>query len=284
MADLGLFGAGLLTAFGFFVGVLGSVMGVGGGIFLVPLLVLHLGVPIHQAVAVSLVSIVATSSAVASVNVERGLANMRLGVVLEMTTALGSIAGALVSSALPGGVVQRLFALLLLPVSAMMFVRGARQRKGAGRAATGSARAPVPPGRFGGSFYDPSLHADVSYAVRRVAPASALSFVAGSLSGLLGLGGGIIQVPVMTLLCGMPMKAAAATSNFLMGVSAAASALIYLRQGLIVWHLAAVIVAGVLLGSFVGIRLLHKTESGRLQMAFSALVLLAALKMLGGAR
>jgi hypothetical protein len=276
MFDLNPINFPLLVLFGFFVGVLGSVLGVGGGIFVVPLLVLALGIPIHQAIAVSLVAIVATSSAVASVNVERGLANMRLGVALEVTTALGSIAGALLASRLPSDIVRLLFSLLLFAVSAGMFLKGRGPLK---RATHCQAAAGQPAGVFDSAFFDPAADSHTAYRVKNMTPASFISFFAGGLSGLLGVGGGIIQVPVMNLLCGVPIKAAAATSNFLIGVSAAASLFIYLRKGYLIPDLAAVIVIGVLLGSFAGIHILYKAGSGKIQTAFSVFILLVAVKM-----
>ncbi len=277
MPELTAFSFSMLLAFGVFIGLLGSALGVGGGIFMVPFLVLAFKVPIHQAVAASLVAIVATSSAVAAVNVERGLANIRLGVTLEVTTAIGSIAGALVSSRLPAGAMQLLFALMLFPVSALMFMKGKRSLKR-------TAIPAIPPAEkisaFDSAFFDPVLAAHTPYAVRNMVPASVISFFAGSLSGLLGIGGGIVQVPVMNLLCGVPMKAAAATSNFIIGVSAAASAYVYFRKGLIPLELTAVIVIGVLIGSFIGIYALYRARSEKLQLVFSALTLLVAVKML----
>ncbi|OGR76516.1 MAG: hypothetical protein A2X32_12105 [Elusimicrobia bacterium GWC2_64_44] len=263
-----------LLAFGVFIGLLGSALGVGGGIFMVPFLVLALGLPIHQAVAASLAAIVATSSAVAAVNVERGLANIRLGITLEVTTAVGSIAGALVAHKLPGGLLQLLFALMLFPVSVLMFLKGRKAAVHAALPAGGSKTA------FDSAFFDPAAGAHTPYAVKNMAPASVVSFFAGSLSGLLGIGGGIVQVPVMNLLCGVPMKAAAATSNFIIGVSAAASAYVYFRKGLVPLELTAVIVAGVLGGSFLGIYVLYKVKSEKLQLVFSALTLVVAVKML----
>jgi uncharacterized protein len=266
-----------LPAFGILIGLLGSALGVGGGIFLVPFLVLALGVPIHQAVAVSLAAIVATSSAVAAVNVERGLANIRLGVTLEVTTAVGSILGALVAHRLPGAAVQLLFALTLFPVSVLMFLKGRKALKaGPAPAAPAAGKATA----FDACFFDPAVKGHTRYVVRNLPPASAVSFFAGSLSGLLGIGGGVVQVPVMNLLCGVPMKAAAATSNFIIGVSAAASAYVYFRKGFVPLELTALTVAGVLIGSFLGIRLLYKARSEKLQMVFSALILLVAVKML----
>lgn len=266
----------LLLGFGVLIGLLGSALGVGGGIFMVPFLVLVMKLPIHQAVAASLAAIVATSSAVAAVNVERGLANIRLGITLEVTTAVGSIAGALIANKLSGPAIQLLFALMLFPVSALMFGKGWKglRAPAAAPAAAGGGSA------FDSAFFDPAAGGHTPYAVRNMAPASAISFFAGSLSGLLGIGGGIVQVPVMNLLCGVPMKAAAATSNFLIGVSAAASAYVYFRKGLVPFELTAVIVAGVLIGSFAGIYALYKTRSEKLQIVFSALTLGVAVKML----
>lgn len=262
-----------LPAFGAVIGLLGSALGIGGGIFIVPALVLVLGMPMHQAVAASLAAIVATSSAVASVNVERGLANIRLGITLEVTTALGSLAGALAASRLSSHFLQLLFALTLFPVSALMFLRA--RGFGAGAAAPAGGKSP-----FDAAFFDPAAGAHTPYAVRNMAPASAVSFFAGSLSGLLGIGGGIVQVPLMNLLCGVPMKAAAATSNFVIGVSAAASAFVYFRKGQVPLGPTAVLVAGVLAGSFLGMRLLYKAKSEKLQLAFAALALLVGMKML----
>ncbi|HAT72951.1 MAG TPA: hypothetical protein DCS63_09070 [Elusimicrobia bacterium] len=275
MPELGAFNFLALVSFGVIIGLMGSAMGIGGGIFMVPFLVLALKLPIHQAVAASLVAIVATSSAVAAVNVERGLANIRLGITLEVTTALGSIAGALIASRLPAAAMQLMFALTLFPVSVLMFLKGRASPRGPALSS--------PPSAFDSAFFDPASAAHTPYSVRNITPASFISFFAGSLSGLLGIGGGIVQVPLMNLLCGVPMKAAAATSNFIIGVSAAASAYVYFRKGLVPLELTAVIVTGVLIGSFLGIYALYKARSERLQMVFSALTLAVAVKMLSGA-
>lgn len=267
----------LLGGFGVFIGVLGSALGIGGGVFTVPMLVLALGLPMHQAVGVSLVAIAAASSAVASVNVERGLTNLRLGIVFETTMALGSVFSALIASRLSPGVLQTVFALALLPISFSMFLRGRRTL----RAGNPPDLLPAgPASSFDSEFFDHSVNGRKSYSVKNVIPASFLSFFGGSLSGLLGLGGGVVQVPVMTMLCGVPMKAAAATSNFMIGVSAAASAFVYYRRGHIPADICGVIVVGVLIGSFAGMSLLYKTRSERLQMVFAAAMLIISVKML----
>lgn len=270
--------AGLL-GFGVLIGLLGAALGIGGGVFMVPFLVLALDVPIHQAVAASLVAVTASSSAAAAVNVERGLANVRLGITLEVTTALGSIAGALLASRLPPGAMRLMFALMLFPVSAMMFLKS---RRGPAIIPIPREAGPCAATPFDSAFFDPALSAHTHYRVRNIAPASFFSFFIGSLSGLLGIGGGVVQVPLMNLLCGVPMKAAAATSNFIIGVAAAASALVYFRRGLVPLELTGIIVAGVLLGSFLGMHALYRAKAEKLQLAFSALILLVAVKMLAG--
>jgi uncharacterized membrane protein YfcA len=270
-------GALLLGGFGVFIGVLGSALGIGGGVFTVPMLVLALGLPMHQAVGVSLVAIAAASSAVASVNVERGLTNLRLGIVFETTMALGSLFSALIASRLSPGVLQTAFALALLPISFSMFLRG---RKAMRAGPPPDLLPDGPASSFDSEFFDHSVNGRRSYSVKNVIPASFLSFFGGGLSGLLGLGGGVVQVPVMTMLCGVPMKAAAATSNFMIGVSAAASAFIYYRKGHIPAEICGAIVVGVLIGSFAGMSLLYKARSERLQMVFAAAMLIIAVKML----
>jgi len=245
---------------------------------MVPFLVLALKIPIHQAVAVSLVAIAAASSAVASVNVERGLTNMRLGIVFETTMALGSVLSALAAGFMPARAVQLMFALSLFPVSFMMFMKGRRAFVAAKPGMPEESCAAA--GRFDASFFDPALKGERAYRVRNVLSGSVVSFFSGCLSGLLGLGGGIVQVPVMTLMCGVPMKAAAATSNFMIGVSAAASAFVYFKKGYVLPELAAVIVIGVLFGSFLGIHALYRARSEKIQMVFSVITLLVAVKML----
>lgn len=269
----------VLGGFGFFIGVLGSALGIGGGVFTVPLLTLAFGLPMHQAIGASLVAIAAASSAVASVNVEKGLANLRLGVVFETTMALGSLFSALIASLLPSGALRTAFALALFPISVSMFLRGRRALRAGAPAAPAGAGGASP---FDSEFFDHSLGRSLGYSVRNVLPASFLSFFGGGLSGLLGLGGGVVQVPVMTMLCGVPMKAAAATSNFMIGVSAAASAFVYYRKGHIPAEICGALIVGVLAGSFAGMRLLYRARAEKLQMAFSALALLVAVKMLAG--
>ncbi|MBU2530745.1 MAG: sulfite exporter TauE/SafE family protein [Elusimicrobia bacterium] len=268
----------IIAGFGFCIGIMGSVLGIGGGAFMVPFFVLLFKIPIHNAIAVSLIAIVALSSTVASVNVEKGLANMRLGVILEMLMVIGSITGALIVMGLDEGFVRMVFGFVLFPMSILMFMKtrkASRKKDEEIDCSTEEFKETL-----SCMFYDPSITKDVKYSVKNIFPASLISFFGGSLAGLLGIGGGIVQVPLMNLICKVPMKAAAATSNFMIGVSACASAFIFFRRGFVINELAGVIVIGVVFGALTGLRVLRKSKSHKIQMLFAALLFMAGIKML----
>lgn len=276
----------LLLAAGVGTGVLGALLGTGGGVFLIPMLVLGLGVSMHHAVATSIISVIATSSAVASANVERGAANMRLGMTLEIATALGAIAGGLTAGWLEPWVLEVLFAVVLIPTAALMWrsaIRG-RPLKTSGEAADES-QPEVPQvssaeGPLEGRYYDTALRHVVTYHVRRLWAALGVCFVAGNLSGLLGIGGGVFKVPALHLLSGVPIKAAAATSNFMIGVTATASAFLYFGRDDVLPGLTASVVLGVLAGSAVGHRLNRFVRGRLIKRLFAALLLAVSLQML----
>jgi uncharacterized protein len=277
-----LMGAGAVT------GLLGAVLGTGGGVFLIPILVIGLGLKMHEAVATSIISVIATSSAVASTNVERGIANMRLGMTLEAATSLGAIAGGLTASLLAPRTLEGLFALMLVPTAVLMW-RGRTEkpalgdplpseRTSAARAAASDEPQPQPPSALGASYVDPSGGA-VSYEVERLPAGLAVSFLAGNLSGLLGIGGGVFKVPALHLLCGVPIKAAAATSNFMIGVTAVASAFLYYGRGEVVPGVTAAAVLGVLGGSALG-SVVNRYVGGRMvSKLFAALLGAVAAEM-----
>lgn len=257
------------------VGVLGAILGTGGGIFLVPALVLIFHIPVHHAIATSIVSVIATSSAVASTNVERGLANMRLGMALEVATVLGAMTGALTAGWLSEAVLLRIFAVVLLVVAVSL---GWKSGKGERAAILNLQRTtlddqPDNLGLLGASFYDLAEGRQVSYQVRKAPFGFLASLVAGNLSGLLGVGGGFIKVPVIHLVCRVPIKAATATSNFMIGVTAVASAFIYFGRSEVRPALTSAVVLGVLVGSFIG-SVISQRLPGRLAQAIFALFLL----------
>lgn len=274
--------AGVAVAGGL-TGVLGAVLGTGGGVFLIPMLVLGFGVPMHVAVATSLMSVVATSSAVASVNVERGTANMRLGMTLELATTLGALAGGLTAGWLSARALEGLFAVVLLPVAYLMGTgRGGHNPVvgGASREKTDSSDA-EDLGALGARFHDEAEDRDVTYRVRRLPAGMGVAFLAGNLSGLLGIGGGVFKVPALHLLCHVPIKAAAATSNFMIGVTAAASAFLYYGRGEVQPSLTAAAVLGVLAGSAVGSVVNRYLGGTSIRRLFGGLLGLVAVWMLG---
>ena len=263
----------LLLAAGAASGMIGALLGLGGGIFLVPALVLGFGVPMHQAVAASLVAVIATSSAAGARNAEAGVANVRLGMTLETATVLGALAGALLAHRLPDRVWLGLFALVQFVVSVVLW-------RGRGTSAGANAFAPALGGLLDGSYYDPAQGRTIHYSVRNMPTAMSTSLGAGLLSALLGVGGGILKVPVLHLFCGVPMKAATATSNFMIGVTAAASAVVYLREGYVPALISATVALGVVAGSQGGLALSRRMSESGVRRVFAAVTLVMACAML----
>ena len=263
------------------VGVLGAILGIGGGVFLVPALVLIFHIPVHHAIATSIVSVIATSSAVASANVERGLANMRLGIALEVATVLGAMSGALTAGWLSEAILLRIFAVVLLIVTISLGWKSSKGKRAAILNPQGTMLDDQPDdlGQLGSSFYDPAEGRQISYRVRRAPLGFLASLVAGNLSGLLGVGGGFIKVPVIHLICGVPIKAATATSNFMIGVTAVASAFIYYGRGEVRPALTSAVILGVLVGSFIGSAISQRLPGRLVQAIFAVFLLLVTWQM-----
>lgn len=292
----------LISAAGMATGLLGAMLGTGGGVFLIPVLVIGFEVPMHYAVATSIVSVIATSSAVASTNVERGVVNMRLGMTLELATVLGAIAGGATAGWLPARALELLFAAMLLPTSVLMW-RGRTETPARGVAdqaaskpdgdhenavasgcettdATHQASSEAAGvGVLGAAFYDEGEQRRVVYGVERLGAGLGISFLAGSLSGLLGIGGGTFKVPALHLVCGVPIKAAAATSNFMIGVTAAASAFLFYGRGEVHPSLASASVVGVLAGSALGVTINRRVRGRLIQRLFAVLLVAVAVQM-----
>jgi uncharacterized membrane protein YfcA len=260
----------VLVVTGAATGLIGALLGLGGGVFLVPLLALTFGVPIRTAIAASLISVIATASASSTINLERGLVNMRLGMALEVATTLGGLAGGLIAVTLT----QRQ---LFLAFGATLAVMGLVMAHRSGRRNVIADDASVEPGRLGGRLQE-NGRAYV-YRVRRLPLAMAASLVAGAISGLLGVGGGIIKVPVLNAFCGIPIRVAAATSAFMIGVTGAASAFIYFGRGDVALHLTAAVAIGALPGSLLGARLSHRVEARSLKLIMAVVLLVVGLRM-----
>jgi uncharacterized membrane protein YfcA len=253
----------LLVVLGFFAGLLGALTGIGGGILLSPILALHFAIPIRQAIGTSLVAVITTSAASSSVHLQRHTTDIRLGMTLELATALGAAVTAYLVQYFNRNALEGLFAGFLL-YSAVTILR----RRGKTRPEDETEELPAP------------NHGEViipAYEPQRYPLGLSASLVAGALSGLLGIGGGPIKVPVMYLFMEVPLMVATATSNFMIGVTAAASAIVYYRRGDILVQYAAPLAVGVFLGSLLGARL-----APRLRKRYIVYLLVAIMTYLAG--
>jgi uncharacterized protein len=260
-----IFGAGTVA------GALGVALGLGGGIFLVPFLTLVLGFPLKSAAAISLATVIATSSAVTAQRAGNQLINLRVGMVLEAATTLGSLLGGITAQLVAESILQRLFGIVAIAVAAVVLGRVNKRNV--------ILDATVDPGRLGGRFYEEESGGIVSYRVKRLPLALFASFVAGNVSSLLGIGGGIIKVPVLNAWCGMPLRAAAATSALMIGVTATGGAIIYYGRGDLQPLLAAPAVLGVQVGSWAGARLAYGASVKWLKVLMAALLVIVAVLM-----
>lgn len=252
----------LLFVTGAATGLVGSLLGLGGGVLLVPLLTLALGIPIRTAIAASLLSVIASASASATVNLRRGLVNVRLGLVLEVATSVGGLAGGIAASLLSERQLYAAFGLVMAAMGAAMALRS--------RTRNVIADLSVSPGRLGGTLVEGDT--TFVYRVKRLPLGLFASLAAGAVSGLLGVGGGIVKVPVLNAFCGIPIRVAAATSTFMIGVTAAASAILYFARGDVALPLTAAVCLGSLPAGLLGARLAERVEARSLK-ALMALVL-----------
>jgi uncharacterized protein len=260
-----IFGAGAVA------GALGVALGLGGGIFLVPFLTLVLGFPLKSAAAISLATVIATSSAVTAQRAGNQLINLRVGMVLEAATTVGSLLGGITAQLVAESVLQRLFGVVAIAVAAVVLGRVNKRNV--------ILDPTVDPGRLGGRFYEEESGGIVSYRVKRLPLALFASFIAGNVSSLLGIGGGIIKVPVLNSWCGMPLRAAAATSALMIGVTATGGAIIYYGRGDLQPLLAAPAVLGVQVGSWAGARLAYGASVKWLKVLMAALLVIVAVLM-----
>jgi len=252
-------------------GALGVVLGLGGGIFLVPFLTLALGFPLKSAAAISLCTVIATSSAVSARRAGNQLINLRLGMVLEVATTAGSLLGGITAQMVAETTLQRLFGVVSIAVALVMLGRINRRNVILDPAAD--------PGRLGGRFHEEESGGVVTYRIKRLPLALVASFIAGNVSSLLGIGGGIIKVPVLNAWCGVPLRAAAATSALMIGVTATGGAIIYYGHGDLRPLLAAPAVLGVQIGSWGGARFAERFSVKWLKLLMSALLILVSVLM-----
>jgi len=245
----------ILVLLGFLSGALGAIVGIGGGIIMIPVLTLYFHLPFPQAVGASLVAVIATSTATSSVHVERHVTDMKLGMTLELSTTIGAALAAMVAHSVDRKVLAMLF-IAFLTYSVLSLLRKAWSSR------LEKAETEIP-----------------AYEVRRYPLGLAASLVAGAFSGLLGVGGGPIKVPVMYLFMGVPLRVATATSNFMIGVTAATSAYIYYGHGDIRLDVVVPLVLGVFPGSLLGARLAPRVRSVYVQFLLIAVMIFLACQM-----
>lgn len=269
-----------LVLLGVIAGLLGALVGIGGGVVVVPGLIVGFGFDVRVAVATSLVAVIATSTAAGAVYVGRGQTNMRLGMTLEIATTLGGITGGLLATSIPPEALAVMLALLLLVTSGLL-VRGRDGHGGTDeqRGVAGGQGYEVH-GELAGGFVDPRTGALIDYRAEGVVGGSLVAGLAGLASGLLGVGGGFLKVPAMDLVMRVPVKVAAATSNFMIGVTALSSTAVYAARGYVLPLAAAPVALGVVGGALVGTRLQGRASPALLRRVLAVVLLIVAVQLL----
>lgn len=253
-------------------GLVGSLTGLGGGVIIIPLLTLVLGVDIHYAIGASIISVIATSSGSAAAYVKEGITNIRIGMFLEIATTISAIIGAVITVFINPSYIAVIFGIILL-FSAAMMVR--KKMDHSDNDTSGKLSVFL---KLNGTY--PTENGVKNYAVHNVVGGFLMMFVAGIISGLLGIGSGALKVIAMDNIMRIPFKVSTTTSNFMMGVTAAASAVVYLHRGQIDPGIAMPVALGVLTGATVGSKILVKTKTDKLKLIFAVVVAFLALQMI----
>ncbi len=271
---------GLFTAFLFatsiLAGLLGSLTGLGGGVVIVPVLALLFHVDIRYAIGASLVSVIATSSGAAVAYVREGFSNIRIGMFLEVATTLGALLGAYLTAKISSHSIAVVFGAALLYSAYASF--HSRDESSGVTAVTAEAKSLALRLRMNGSY--PGAKGEEYYSAQRIPLGFGMMFGAGTLSGLLGIGSGAVKVLAMDQAMKLPFKVSTTTSNFMIGVTAAASAGVYLSRGYIEPAIAMPVMLGVLGGSLVGTHILVKARVGALKMLFGLVIVLLGFEMI----
>ncbi len=253
-------------------GLLGALTGLGGGVVIVPVLALLFRVDIRYAIGASLVSVIATSSGAAVAYVREGFSNIRVGMFLEVATTLGALLGAYLMAKISSHWIVIIFGIVLLYSAFASF------RKRAEQAATGPVNPLAKKLELSGTY--PGLHGCEAYTAQRVPLGFGIMFIAGTLSGLLGIGSGAVKVLAMDQAMRLPFKVSTTTSNFMIGVTAAASAGIYFARGYVDAGIAMPVMLGVLAGSLIGTRILVKTRVTTLKSFFALVIVVLGCEMI----
>ena len=253
-------------------GLLGSLTGLGGGVIIIPLLTLGFGVPMHYAIGASLISVIGTSSGAAVAFVKEGFTNMRIGMFLEIATTAGAIAGALVSGMLNPNTIGIIFASILL-LTVILNLKGKPDHQEP--VIKGSLEEKL---KLFGTFPDKGIMK--SYSARNTVPGFFMMMFAGAMSGLLGIGSGALKVLAMDNMMRLPFKVSTTTSNFMIGVTAVASSLIYFQRGEIIPVIVAPVLVGVVVGSFIGSKTLMVSKTKKLKTFFAIVITILSVYMM----
>lgn len=270
----------VLIAFKIFIlsilaGVFGAILGLGGGIIITPALTVFFGIDIKYAIGASIVSVIATSSGAAVAYVRDKITNIRVGMFLEIATTTGAITGAFVSGLISPKYLYIIFGIILLYSAIMMFKKKNQEIP--------QNITPHPLAdklKLNGNYYDKVLQKDIKYNVTGVYGGFGMMYVAGVISGLLGIGSGIFKVMAMDLFMKLPLKVSSATSNFMIGVTAAASAGVYLLRGAIDPKIAAPVALGVLIGANGGTKIMQNLKSKTIRIIFIPVLVYVSLQMI----
>ncbi len=256
----------------FLAGLVGSLTGLGGGVVIIPMLTLLFGVDIHYAIGASLISVIATSSGAAAAYVKEGISNIRIGMFLEIATTLGAVGGAMIAVYAPTDIIAVVFGFVLI-FSAVISLK--KKNENLVQYRSGNIAHIL---KLNSSY--PTEHGEIRYAAHNVPGGFIMMAIAGLISGLLGIGSGALKVIAMDHFMKLPFKVSTTTSNFMIGVTAAASAGIYMQRGYINPGLSMPVVLGVIAGAFLGSKILVKSKTKWLRILFACIITFLALQMI----
>ncbi|MEC0241824.1 sulfite exporter TauE/SafE family protein [Paenibacillus dokdonensis] len=256
-------------------GIVGSVLGLGGGIIVTPALTLLFGVSIEHAIGASIISVIATSSGSAIAYIRDRITNLRVGMFLEIATTIGAITGAFIGGLIAPNLLYIIFGLLLIYSAINMIKKKKGDQQELVEMHPAAAKL-----KLGGSYYDKAIQQQIPYNVGNVYGGFSVMYGAGIVSGLLGIGSGSFKVMAMDVFMKLPLKVSTATSNFMMGVTAAASAGVYLLRGDIDPHIAGPVALGVLAGATIGAQIMQRMKSKTIRKLFIPVLLYVALQMI----
>jgi len=272
----------VLAGTGFGAGLLGAMLGVGGGLIIVPVLTLALGLPIQYAIGSSLVSIVINACTATSVYIREHMTNLKLGLLLSCTLVPGAVAGAFLATRLSSPVLTIIFGLLMICIAYLMWPRKQRRLspEQAEAARLVHEKEQAPHAWLDGCYFDPAVNEEIAYQVQRPAVGMVTGFFGGVISSLLGIGGGIINVPVMNQLMKVPVKATIATSSLLLCFTTMTGSLIYAFNGFVIPYVIAPLIISVYIGSRLGATFAHRARSRALMVIFIVFLLITAVVMI----